>query len=185
MDKQWSTPSTREEGEAGRSEEGWHEEKEEEQVLEQEERNNGSCARQRGIEEVGWDATITGRTVKAGDFNAQSPLWNNHCQTRKNAHVLENVIETYGLLIANDYDSVTYTRLDLYSVSTIDLTLHTSDITVTAWAIGHEHPTSSDHKLLTWEIDNEQSSRKTVATSNGWSITDILENESKMLKFAG
>lgn len=53
-----------------------------------------------------WELIIKGRVLILGDMNAHSPMWNPHCQTRKNAGPLEELIESYELIVNNDSDYV-------------------------------------------------------------------------------
>lgn len=49
----------------------------------------------RVLDDIIWDRVIL------GDMNAHSPVWNSHCQRRKIAKPLEDIIEKFDLLINN------------------------------------------------------------------------------------
>lgn len=42
------------------------------------------------------------RRAVTGDFIAYSPWWNWRCEKRRDAHFLENPINTFGLKVLND-----------------------------------------------------------------------------------
>lgn len=56
----------------------------------------------RALEDIVWDRVIRERVLLVGDMNAHSPIWNSHCQRRKNAKPLEDLIEKFGLLVNNE-----------------------------------------------------------------------------------
>lgn len=56
----------------------------------------------RALEDITWDRVIRGQFLLLGDINAHSPVWNPHCQRRKNAKPLEDLIEIFDLLINNE-----------------------------------------------------------------------------------
>jgi hypothetical protein len=50
-----------------------------------------------------WDAILEEETIIAGDLNAYSPKWNAPGDVRRrDHHFLEDVIEDYGLILADD-----------------------------------------------------------------------------------
>ncbi|TGZ76278.1 hypothetical protein EX30DRAFT_352760 [Ascodesmis nigricans] len=153
------------------------EESEEEQIGR---RNTGKNQR-RSIEEVDWTKFMTRRTVIAGDFNAHSQLWNQHCTRRVNAEKLETLIDKYDLIVANDGHSPTYTGVQTRSISIIDLILHSADVNITTWAIDEEHATHSDHEVVTWEAEEDKNwvYPSTMEEHNGWSISKLLNDEER------
>ena len=58
----------------------------------------------RAIQDICWRSIIRGRVLIVGDMNAHSPIWNPHCHQRQNAGPLEELIETYELLVNNNTD---------------------------------------------------------------------------------
>lgn len=60
-------------------------------------------------------------------MNAHSPIWNPHCQTRKNAGPLEELIENYELIVNHDPDYATRPAIQ-GGVSIIDLALSSPEL---------------------------------------------------------
>lgn len=95
-------------------------------------------------------------------MNAHSPMWNPHCRQKQNAGPLEELIETYKLLVNNDTGFPT--RPGSQGLSIIDLALTSPDLgLLRVWEIPKEYPSLSDHELIVLEWDGK--SRK-PATSN-------------------
>ena len=85
-------------------------------------------------------------------MNAHSPVWNPHCHQRQNAGPLEELIETYELLVNNDTDFPT--RPGSQGISIIDLALTSQGLgLLRVWEIPKEYLSLSDHELifLEWE----------------------------------
>ena len=61
----------------------------------------------RAIEDFPWQAIIKRRVLIVGDMNAHSPVWNPHCHLKKNAGPLEELIDSYELIVNNDPDYAT------------------------------------------------------------------------------
>ena len=74
--------------------------------------NKNSCNRATGfsstirqaIQDIPWRLVIRGRVLIIGDMNADSPMWNPHCRQNVNAGPLEELIESYELIVNNDTD---------------------------------------------------------------------------------
>lgn len=82
-----------------------------------------------------------------GDINAHSPIWNSHCQRRKNAKPLKDLIEKFDLLVNNEPGRTT--RPASEGMSIIDLALSTTELEfLTLWEILEEYPSLSDHELI-------------------------------------
>lgn len=120
-----------------------------------------------------------------GDMNAHSPMWNPHCQTEKNAGPLEELIESYELIINNDPDYAT--RLaSQRRVSIIDLAFSSPELgPLCLWEIPEEYPSLSDHELILvgrddMEQQNQRSLSKVCVT--GWSVQKLLEDEKLLQK---
>ena len=110
----------------------------------------GSCpAIRRAIQDICWRSVIRGRVLIVGDMNAHSSIWNPHCRQKQNAGPLEELIETYELLINNDTDFPT--RPGSRGISIIDLALTSPDLgLLRGWEIPEEYPSLSDHELIVW-----------------------------------
>ncbi len=130
----------------------------------------------RAIQDIPWGLVIRGRVLIVGDMNAHSNMWNPHCRQKQNAGLLEEIIETYDLIVNNDTDFPT--RPASRGISIIDLALISPDLNlVQVWEIPEENPSLSDHEpiLLEWEDikgqENPQSAMK------GWNIENLLQDE--------
>ena len=87
----------------------------------------GSCPTlRRAIQDICWGSVIWGRVLIVGDMNAHCPIWNPHCSQRQNAGPLEELIETYELLVNNNTDFPT--RPGSRGISIIDLALTNPDL---------------------------------------------------------
>ena len=112
----------------------------------------------RAIQDIRWNTILRGRVLLLGDINAHSPSWNSHCNRRQNEGPLEELIETYELIVNNSIDLPTWPASQ--GVSIIDLALTTVELgPLTLWEIPEEYPSLSDHELilLQWEdlpLDN-------------------------------
>ena len=83
-------------------------------------------------------------------MNAYSPLWNPHCYQRQNADPLEELIETYKLLVNNNTDFPTWQGSRGRSI--IDLALTSPGLgLLRVWEIPEEYPSLSDHELILLE----------------------------------
>lgn len=83
-----------------------------------------------------------------GDMNAHSPMWNPHCNMRRNAGPLEELIESYELIVNNDPDFATRPSSQ-GAVSFIDLALSSPELgPLCLWEIPEEYPSLSDHELI-------------------------------------
>lgn len=127
----------------------------------------------RAIEDVMWDRVIWGRVLLLGDVNAHSPVWNLHCQRRKNAKPLEDLIERFDLLINNE--SGRTTRPASTGVSVIDLALSTVELGF-RWEIPEEYPSLSDNELilLRWDDVSYNSPDKAVAEPTDWDLKCLM-----------
>ena len=82
-----------------------------------------------------------------GDINTNSPICNSHCQIRKNAKPLEDLIEKFDLLINNEPGQTT--RPASKEISIIDLALSTTELGfLTLWEIPKVYTSLSDHELI-------------------------------------
>ncbi len=83
-------------------------------------------------------------------MNAHSPIWNPHCHQKQNAGPLEELIETYKLLVNNNTDFPT--RPGSQGRSIIDLALTSPSLgLLRIWEIPEEYPSLSDHELILLE----------------------------------
>ena len=102
----------------------------------------------RAKEDLPWRSIIKGRVLIVGDMNAHSPMWNPHCHTKKNAGPLEELIDSYELIVNNDPDYATRPSSQ-GSVSIIDLALTSPSLgPLCIWEIPKEYPSLSDHELI-------------------------------------
>ena len=111
-------------------------------------------------------------------MNAHSPIWNSHCRQNINAGPLEELIESYELIVNNDTDFST--RPSSPGISIIDLALTSPDLgPFRIWEIPEEYPSLSDHELILieWEDKNTQGQENFQATMTGWSIKNLLEDD--------
>ncbi len=117
-------------------------------------------------------------------MNSHSTMWNPHCHQRQNASPLEDLIETYELIVNNDTDFPT--RPSSRGLSIIDLALTNSELgPLRVWEIPEDYPSLSDHELILmeWEDIEIEDSEKRQALVSGWSIQKLLEDE-KLLQAA-
>ena len=132
----------------------------------------------RAIQDISWRQVIEGRVLIIGDMNAHSAMWNPHCHQNVNAGPLEELIESYELIVNNNTDFPT--RPSSPGISIIDLALTSPDLgPLRVWEIPEEYPSLSDHELILveWEDMDIQSCRNTQAAMNGWSIKNLLEDD--------
>lgn len=132
----------------------------------------------RVIQDISWRAVIRGRVLIVGDMNAHSPIWNPRCHQKQNAGPLEELIETYELLVNNDTDLPT--RPASRGVSIIDLALTTPDLgLLRVWEIPEEYPSLSDHELilLEWEDIGLECQESQQPAMSGWSIKNLLQDK--------
>lgn len=139
----------------------------------------------RAIQDIPWESVIKRRVLILGDMNAHSPMWNPHCQTRKNAGPLEELIENYEVIVNNDPDYAARSASQ-GGTSTIDLALSSPELgPLCLWEIPEEYPSLSDHELilLGWD-DIEQQNQPSLSkgSSTGWNIQKLLEDETLFQK---
>ena len=117
-------------------------------------------------------------------MNAYSSMGNPHYRENVNAGPLEELIESYELIVNNDTEFPT--RPSSLGISIIDLALTSPDLgPLRVWEIPEEYPSLSDHEviLVEWEDINAEGNGNTQAAMSGWSIKNLLEN-SKLLELA-
>ncbi len=94
-----------------------------------------------------WNRVIQGRVLFLDDVNAYSPVWNPHCQRKKNAKPLEDLIEKYDLFINNKLGQTI--RPASTRVSVIDLALSIVKLGfLILWEVPEEYPSLLDHELI-------------------------------------
>ena len=81
----------------------------------------------RAIEDFPWRPIIKRQVLIVGDINAHSPVWNPYCHRRKNAGPLEELIDSYELIVNNDPDYATRPSSQ-GSLSIIDLALTSPEL---------------------------------------------------------
>ena len=111
-------------------------------------------------------------------MNAYSSMWNPHCRQSINAGPLEELIESYELIVNNDTEFPT--RPSSPGISIIDLALTSPDLgPLQVWEIPEEYPSLSDHELILieWEDIDTQGQENTQAAMSGWSIKNLLEDD--------
>ncbi len=138
----------------------------------------------RAIQDISWRQVIRGQVLIIGDVNAHSLMWNPHCRQRINAGPLEELIESYELIVNNDTDFPTCPSSP--GISIIDLAITSSDLgPLRVWEIPEEYPSLSDHELILieWEDIDTQGHENAQATMSGWSIKNSLEDD-KLLEAA-
>lgn len=104
--------------------------------------------------------------------------WNSHCNRRQNAGPLEELIDTYELIVNNDTDRPTQPASQ--GISIIDPALTTENLgPLTLWEIPEEYPSLSDHELilLQWEDLSSDANNPSAAVSTGWNIQSLLDDE--------
>lgn len=142
----------------------------------------GSTPRnRRALEDILWDQVIRGRVLLLGDMNAHSPIWNSHCQIRKNSKPLEDLIEKFDFFINNEPGRTT--RPASKGISIIDLAFSTTELGfLTLWEIPEEYPSLSDHELilLRWEDISYTLPDKEVAAPTGWDIQGLIDSPEKL-----
>jgi hypothetical protein len=144
---------------------------------------------ERPVRNVNWDAILEEETIIAGDLNAHSPKWNAPGDVwRRDHHFLEELIEDYGLILAND-GSITR-RPDGEGQNAlpgvIDLTLATPRIAhrVTGCKTLKEDgcAISSDHEIIQWKYDSGEQEVDKEHLVRDWSLALLvgsIEEEKK------
>lgn len=88
---------------------------------------------------------------------------------------MEELIETYELLVNNDTDFPT--RPGSRGLSIIDLALTSPNLgLLRVWEIPEKYPSLSDHELivLEWEDIGMESQENQQPAMSGWSIQNLL-----------
>lgn len=113
-------------------------------------------------------------------MNVYSRMWNPHCQVRKNAGLLEEVIENYELIINNSPEYATLPASQ-GGFSIIDLALISPELgLICHWEILKKYPSLSDHELISlgWnDIEQQNQPNFSKRLSTRWSIQKLLDNE--------
>ena len=138
----------------------------------------------RAIQDISWRQVIRGRVLIIGDVNTYSLMRNPHYRQKMNAGPLEELIESYELIVYNDTDFPT--RPSSPGISIIDLTITSPNLgPVRVWEISEEYPSLLDHELILieWEDIDTQGHENAQATMSGWSIKILLEDD-KLLEAA-
>lgn len=138
--------------------------------------------RRRAINDVNWSTIIENRTIIVGDFNAHSPYWNPLCRDKQRSEKLETLIDSFGLLINNDFSKATRAkRTPGHSI--IDLTFTTSDMGyLPSWTIDPEYATPSDHELITFDVESLSNIIGSLGPSTeitGWAVKDPTEEQER------
>jgi hypothetical protein len=138
---------------------------------------------ERPAQNANWGAILEEETIIAGDLNAHSPKWNAPGdRRRRDHHFLEELIEDYGLILAND-GSITR-RPDGEDQNAlpgvIDLTLAIPRIAhrVTGWKTLREDrcATLSDHEMIGWKYDSGEQEVDKENLVRGWSLVPLIGN---------
>ena len=132
----------------------------------------------RALQDIRWNPIIRGRVLMIGDMIAHSSSWNPHCHRRQNAGPLEELIETYELIVNNDTDFPARPGSQRFSI--IDLALTTENLgPLTLWEIVEEYPSLSDHELilLQWKDLPSDARNPIPIVSTGWNIQSLLEDK--------
>src|SRR6267378_4077628 len=150
-----------------------------------------STRRRRASEDAKWEELLEGRTALVGDFNAHSQMWNLRAGGRRNAAVLESLIENFGLYLNNNTDEATRPKASP-GTSIIDLTLTTMEMgPLPAWGVNKEVATGSDHELIefTWEDQDKRldgQCREGDAGEDsevtGWDIKGLIDDKEALEK---
>jgi ribonuclease HI len=128
-------------------------------------------------ERAGWERLLEEGAIVAGDFNAHSPRWNSFCETARDQHFLEDLIDTYDLTVHNS-DQATRPSSTVHSI--IDLTLSTPGLAsgLRGWQIlGPADSTGSDHEVLEWGFRPEGAVADVSREARGWRVSDVTESE--------
>ena len=123
---------------------------------------------QRAIQDIPWGLIIRGQVLILGDMNARSSIWNPHCRQSINAGPLEELIESYELIVNNDTEFPT--RPSSLGISIIDLALTSPDLgPLRVWEIPDKYPSLSDHELILIEREDidTQGQENTQAAMSG------------------
>ena len=129
----------------------------------------------RAIQDISWRLVIKGRVLIVGDMNAHSPAWNPHCRQKGNAAPLEDLIDSYELIVNNDTDFPT--RSSSPGMSIIDLALTSPELgPLRVWEIPEEYPSLSDYELILMEWENIEApgQKNNQAAINGCSVKNLL-----------
>jgi Endonuclease-reverse transcriptase len=116
----------------------------------------------RAIDDIDWDTLIQGRAILLGDFNAYSSYWNPLTDRRKDANLLEAIIDKFDLILNNESGAITRPN-SRDNNSIIDLTFTTTSIRLlNSWLIEEEYTTPSNHELIVFNwLDIELNQLKT------------------------
>jgi hypothetical protein len=134
--------------------------------------------RGRPAERARWDAILEGEAIVAGDFNAHSPRWNPLCGEARDQVFLEDLMDTYGLVVHNTDQATRPSSTTIHSI--IDLTLTSPGLAggVRGWRIlGPADSTGSDHEVIEWEYELGDSLSPGGREVRGWRVSDITHSE--------
>lgn len=93
-------------------------------------------------------------SADSGGYERTCPMWNPHCQTRENAGPLEELVESYELIVNIDRDYAARPASQ-GRISNIDLVLSSrtpESGPLFLWEILEEYPSLSDHELIFWDV---------------------------------
>jgi hypothetical protein len=124
--------------------------------------------------------------VLLGDFNAYSPLWDPFIKQRKEAGLLEKIIEDFDLILNNEQGAII--RLGKKTKgSIIDLTFTTIELgPLDLWVIDENNLTPSDYVLILLEWADISDvfityKGKQKGDITGWNI-DMLKQDPEALE---
>ena len=120
------------------------------------------------VERVLKNITIPARTILAGDFNAHHLWWNSKARRSLRHETLIKILEADDFDLINEEDTPTYHYTNGSSV--LDLAFSTPAVTplISNWAVDEDHPTSSDHELIRYEITSKSDEQVLPPTTERW-----------------
>src|SRR5436853_4677394 len=120
------------------------------------------------VERILKHITLPQRTILAGDFNAHHLWWNSKARRSLRHETLIDILESDDFDLINEEDTPTYHYTNGSSV--LDLAFSMPSITplISNWAVDQDHPTSSDHELIRYEITSESDEQVLPPTTERW-----------------
>jgi len=124
-------------------------------------------------------ASISNRTVFAGDLNAQSCQWDPMCHVQRNAAFWDEVIDKHGMQVLNDGQPAHYwTREHHKGESDIDLTLVNQMYKprMKWFMLADDHTTRSDHKVIQWVVEADRAKEADHERVVGWQLAAMTQS---------
>src|SRR5205085_6514069 len=112
--------------------------------------------------------TLPARTILAGDFNAHHLWWNSKARRSLRNETIIKILEADDFNLINEEDTPTYHYTNGSSVLDLAFSMPAVTPLISNWAVDEDHPTSSDHELIRYEITAESDEQVLPPTTERW-----------------